>query len=97
MKSKKILDEAIGGVRLTLETSEGEPGPHDFGIPRQSWIRGVKFMRHFGEDQALKIIDERAERAAGRGDYDAARRWRTLITAIHALQEDERLHGERSH
>jgi hypothetical protein len=97
MKSKKILDEVIGGVRLTLETCEGGSWLHDYGIPRQSWIRGVKFMKHFGPDQALRIIDERAGRAADRGDYDTASRWRTLITAIHALQEDERLHGERSH
>jgi hypothetical protein len=97
MKKTRLLDEAIGNFRLKLEVMEGDPGQHDYGIPRQSWILGAKFVRHFGADRALQIVDERAERAAKRRDYDTARRWRTLITAIHALQEDERLHGERSH
>jgi hypothetical protein len=97
MKSKKILDEVIGKFRLTLETYESDPGTPDYDIPRQSWIRGVKFMKLFGPEEALRIIDERAERAAERGDYDTARRWRTLITAIHAVQEDERLFGQRPH
>jgi hypothetical protein len=54
-------------------------------------------MEHFGVEQALDLIDQRAERAANRGDYDTARRWRTLITAIHATQEEERLPGDETH
>ena len=97
MTTKKILDEVAGGLRVELEIIERDPGQHDYGIPRQSWIRGVKFMNHFGAERALELIDERAERAADRGDYDTARRWRTLITAIHAVQEDERLRGDNMH
>jgi hypothetical protein len=97
MKSRKILDDVVGGLRLTIEMYEGDPTLHDYGIPRQSWIRGVKLMKHFGTERALELIDQRAERAADRGDYDTARRWRTLITAIHAIQEDEGLFGEKSH
>jgi hypothetical protein len=99
MTTRKILDEMIGDFRLELEVIEGDPGPgpHDYGIPRQCWIRGVKFIKHFGAERALDLIDERAERAADRKDFDTARRWRTLITAIHAVQEDERLRGESSH
>jgi hypothetical protein len=97
MKSRKIIDEVIGSFHVTLEVSEGEPGLHDYGIPRQAWMRGVKLMKHFGADQALELIDQRAERAAERGDYDSARRWRTLITAIHAIQEDERKPGDNTH
>ena len=89
MKTKKILDGRVGHVRLLLETYEADPADHDYGIPRLSWYRGVKFMKHFGAEKALEVIDQRAEQAADRGDFDTARRWRTLITAIHAVQEDE--------
>jgi hypothetical protein len=97
MTTKKILDEIVGDAHITIEVLEGEPGPHDYGIPRQSWIRGVKLMKHFGAERALDLIDERAERAGDRKDFDTARRWRTLITAIHAIQENERLSGENVH
>lgn len=98
MATKKILDEAIGNVRVTLKVMENHPsGLHDYGIPSQSWRRGMRFMKHFGADRALELIDQRAERAADRGDYDTARRWRTLITAIHAIQEDEHLPGQNTH
>ena len=97
MKKKTILDEVVGDVRIEIEMIEGDPGGHDYGIPRQSWIRGAKLMKHFGAERALDLIDERAERAADRRDFETARRWRTLITAIHAIQEDERLLGENTH
>jgi len=97
MKRRKILDEVAGDFRIKLESSENDLGLHDYGIPRQAWLRGVKFMQHFGAEQALEVIDQRAERAASRGDYDTARRWRELITAIHAMQEDEHLPGDNVH
>jgi hypothetical protein len=97
MKVRKVLNEKVGRLQITLEVYEGDPSLHDYGIPRQSWLRGVSFMNHFGAERALEIIDERAERAADRGDYESARRWRTLITAIHAIQEDESLPGQRRH
>jgi hypothetical protein len=97
MKVKKILDDVVGKFRIKLEVYEGDPALHDYGISRQSWIRGAKFMKHFGAEQALELIDQRAERAADRGNYNTARRWRTLITAIHAIQEDEQLPGDKVH
>jgi hypothetical protein len=33
-------------------------------------------------ERALDLIDQRTEWAAVRNDYDTARRWRDLITAI---------------
>jgi hypothetical protein len=97
MKVKKILDETIGRFRIVLETSDGDHTLHDYGIPAQSWRRGVKLLNHFGAEQALELIDQRAERAADRRDFETARRWRTLITAIHAIQEEERLPGDQVH
>jgi hypothetical protein len=97
LRVKKILDDVIGDFRIKLEVIEGGPGLHDYGIPRQSWLRGVRFMKHFGAERALELIDQRAEKEADRGDYGSSRRWRTLITAIHAVQEDELLLGEKRH
>jgi hypothetical protein len=97
MNTKKILDDVVGDFRIKLEEDKGDPGLHDYGIPRQAWIRGVKLMEHFGAEQALALIDQRANRAGDRGDYETARRWRTLITAIHAIQEDEHLPGDNTH
>lgn len=99
MKSRKILDHRVGNVRVKLVrvTSDGDAQPHDYGISNQAWHRGMRFMKHFGADRALEVIDQRAERAADRKDFETARRWRTLITAIHAAQEDERLLGEGLH
>ena len=97
MKSRKILDDVVGEFRVILEKYEGGQSVHDYDIPRQSWRRGVKFIEHFGVERALDLIDQRAEQSADRGDYDTAWRWRTLITAIHAIVEEERLPGEGSH
>lgn len=97
MKKSVVLDEVGEGYRVLIEKIEGDRSLHDYGIPRQAWLRGVKFMQHFGAEQALDVIDQKAERAANRGDYDTARRWRDLIAAIHAIQEDERLPGDSVH
>ena len=97
MKIKKIIDDRAGGVRIKVELIEGELGAHDYGIPRNAWIRGARLMGRFGAERALELIDERALRATERRDYDTARRWRTLITAIHAIQEDEPLPGQEIH
>ena len=100
MKVRKILDKLIGEARVKLEIIEAGPEPgvvHDYGIPRMAWIRGLAFMKHFGAERALEVIDERANRAGDRRDFDSARRWRTLITAIHAMQEEEHLPGDNTH
>jgi hypothetical protein len=95
---KKLLDERIGKFRVLLETSEGHGGGfRDYGIPRQAWLRAVKLATRHGLERALELIDERAERAGDRRDFETARRWRELIVAIHAIQEDERLPGDNMH
>lgn len=93
MKRKTLLDDD----RVKLETSENDPGLHDYGIPHQAWRRGASFTKRFGAGRALELADQRAERAADRGDYESARRWRDLMAAIHAIQEDERLAGDKIH
>lgn len=97
MMTHKTRNKTVESLHVKLEVFEGEATVHDYGIPRQAWIRGIKLMTTFGADRALTLIDERAEQAADRGDIDTSRRWRTLITAIHAMLEDERLLGENMH
>ena len=97
MAIKRILNDVVQGVRITIEEIEGDPGLHDYGLSRMAWIRAATFLNRFGSEKALDLIDRRAERAADRGDYDTARRWRDLIAAIHAIEEDERLLGDRLH
>jgi len=95
MKIRTILDIDVTGVRL--DVIENDPYLHDYGLSPQTWLRGAKLMQHFGGERALELADQRAERAADRGDYDTARRWRDLMAAIHAIQEDERLAGDKIH
>jgi len=57
----------------------------------------ARLINHYGSEEALDLIDERANRASNRGDYETARRWRTLITAIHAIENDEPLPGDKRH
>jgi hypothetical protein len=97
MKIKKIVDHAAHGVRVDIEMIQGDSTVHDYGIPRMAWVRGIKLMKVFGSERARELIDQRAERAADRGDYGTARRWRDLIAAIHAIEEDERLLGDQVH
>src|SRR5262249_2679824 len=98
MKSRKT-ELRSGRVRLIIESFENdEPSLHDYGLKRSaSWLRAVKFMKHFGSAEALRLIDSRAERAIERGDLATCERWRTLITAIHAVEEDELSLGDRLH
>jgi neutral trehalase len=97
MKVRKVLRDVVGDFEIKLEMIEGHAALHDYGLPRQTWRRGAKFMQRLGADRALRAIDERAERAANRGDYDTARRWRDVMAAIHAIETDERLPGDNKH
>jgi hypothetical protein len=98
VKIKKLLDVDRRNFHIVLEALEEDClGLHDYGIPRRAWIKAIKFIRHFGVEDALEVIDERAMRAGNRRDFETSRRWRELITAIHAMTEEERLPGENTH
>ena len=97
MRFRRSLDEQVGSLRITIEVSAGAASLHNYGIPDQSWRRGARFINYFGLDRALEIVDQRAKRAADRGDYATAARWRTLITAMHAMTEEEALSADRRH
>jgi hypothetical protein len=98
VKIKKILDVDVGGFHVVMETfEEDRAGPHDYRISRRAWVRAIEFIRRFGVEGALEVIDERAMRAGDRRDFETSRRWRELITAIHAMTEEEQLPGENTH
>lgn len=98
VKIKKLLDVDEGDFHIVLETfEEDRPGLHDYGISRRAWVRAIEFIRHFGVEDALEVIDERVMRAGDRRDFETSRRWRDLIIAIHAMTEEERLPGENTH
>src|SRR4051812_44239187 len=93
----KILDQKFGNVRVRIEVLCGAGGPPRYELPAQVWRRAAWFMSRFGAPRALDLIDARAERALERGNVPAACRWRNLIAAIHAVEEDERTPGEPMH
>jgi hypothetical protein len=97
VKSRKIIYHAKGAIRLTIEEIEGEASLHLYNLARQDWLRGARLLGKYGAEQALNLIEERAERSVGRGHIETAQRWRRLIIAIHAIERDERLGGEEIH
>lgn len=75
---------------VTIEIIEDRASRlHDYGIPDSAWRRAMALMKKLGSDLALEKMDARAERAFERGDIKACMRWRDLMVAIHAVEEDE--------
>lgn len=97
MKRRKRFETVAGNLIIKIESIDDDAGLHDYGLPRRTWLRAVRFANHFGHEHALELIDQRAERAAERLDFETARRWRELITAIHAMMEEEKLPGDKTH
>lgn len=94
MKWKRLWELNRGPVRIGVDVATGEPAPPEYPIARTTWKRAIRLVRQFGSQRARELIDERAWRAFNRGDDDTSRRWRDLIIAIHAMEEDELLPGE---
>ena len=88
----------IRGRGLTITASElkgsGEFTPYP--LARNTWLRAIKLTKKHGTCKALQLIDERAWRAFNRGDDDTSRRWRDLIIAIHAMEQEELVPGENA-
>jgi hypothetical protein len=98
VKSKKTLIYKDQNLRITLDSIETPSGtPHDYGLSRSTWQRAARLVARHGADQALELLDQRAERAVGRRDIKTARRWRDVMAAIHAIITDEKILGDKSH
>ena len=97
---KKMSKEAytFGNVRVTLTNiQDNSPRLHDYGLSHSMWVRASLFIDHLGVDEALRAMDERAERAFARGDLRTCMLWRDLMAGVHAIASDEPLPGDRIH
>ena len=95
MKIRQLWQRTVGPYRVRLTEFHGEPKAPEYPIARTTWARALRLREKFGSQQALEVIDARAWKAFQREDYATSRRWRDLIIAIHAIEEDELLPGER--
>lgn len=94
---KKDLDQKFGNVRVRIMSFGGFEGPPSYNLPPQAWRRGAQLIGRFGVEGALELLDARAEKLLQEGNIPAAIRWRNVMAAIHAVQEDERCPGEPNH
>ncbi len=86
------------GATVTIEEYENSTSRlHDYGLTPATWRRGAKFIRLFGGDQALELMNQRAELAMMRGDMKACVRWRNLMAAVHAIESAVPLSSDRVH
>lgn len=70
---------------------------HDYGLTNATWRRAMRIMQQYGDETALSLLDERAERALIKGNLSVCVRWRDLMAAIHALVESEPKSTDRVH
>lgn len=97
MKHTKTTYRA-GDYSISIETIvDNASRLHDYGIRRSAWHRAVRLMRRFGSDQALGLMESRAESALARGNLAMCHRWRDLMVVVHAIESDEPLPTDRIH
>lgn len=54
-------------------------------------------MQRYGSDNALELMDDRADRALARSDIATCQKWRELMAVIHAIENDEPQPIDRIH
>jgi hypothetical protein len=92
MRARKIFEGLIGGFRVSLEEISAEStnaGPHHYGVSKTAWRAGAQILNKLSVDDALAVLDARAERSIERGDIEAARRWRDVMAVVHAIAADD--------
>lgn len=95
---RKRAEFRIGNYDVTLESIVDDASRlHDYGFSKSTWHRGVRLMRQLGSDQALDLMDIRADRALARGDLAMCHKWRDLMAVIHAVESDEPQPTDRIH
>ena len=98
MKKQRSYFYKDGPIELTARVYEDHtPGAHDYGLSRPEWTRACAILARHGFDQALAMMDGKAERAIARGDIPICVRWRNLMAAVHAIGSDEPLLCDRIH
>ncbi|WP_338530624.1 hypothetical protein [Nitratireductor thuwali] len=93
---RKKSEYSIGNFDITIESIiDDESRLHDYGFSRSTWLRGVRLMKRFGSEEALELMDQRADGALERGNLALCNRWRDLMGVIHAIEADEPLPSDR--
>lgn len=92
MAIRRILTTFIGSTTVTLDEVESD-GPAHEGIlqqvPPAAWRWASRLIDRYGADEALALLDERAERCVERRDIRSAVRWRNIMAAIHAVSGED--------
>lgn len=95
---RKKTEYAVGKYDVTIESIVDDSSRlHDYGFSRATWLRGARLMRHLGSDQALELMDARADSALARGDLKMCHKWRDLMGVIHAIESEEPQPTDRIH
>ncbi|ESW86045.1 hypothetical protein X770_20855 [Mesorhizobium sp. LSJC269B00] len=88
----------VGPYDVTIDsTIDNASRLHDYGFDRATWHRGVRMMQRYGSDNALELMDDRADRALARSDIATCQKWRELMAVIHAIENDEPQPIDRIH
>lgn len=74
-----------GNVTARLTLLGGGGGPFVPQLAAQTWRRASRFVDAYGVEEALLVMDRRADLALDRGNVPAACRWRDLMVAVHAM------------
>ncbi len=95
---RKKTEYVVGSYDVSIESIVDDSSRlHDYGFSRTTWHRGTRLMQRFGSDQALELLDARADRALARGNLKLCHRWRDLMGVIHAIESDEPQPTDRIH
>lgn len=92
MVIRRILNVVVGRTTVTVDEVEASARYVEsplLKVPASTWRRAARMIDRFGPEQALALLDERAERCIERRDVPSAVRWRNVMAAIHAIVADE--------
>lgn len=95
---RKKTEYVVGKYDITIESIVDDSSRlHDYGFSRATWHRGARLMQRLGSDQALELMDTKADRALARGDLKMCHKWRDLMGVIHAIEAEEPQPTDRIH
>lgn len=92
MAIKRILTATFGRNVVSMDVIEESARSCELVFHQLTpaiWRRAGKLIERFGADEALALLDRRAERSVDRRDVPSAVRWRNLMAAIHAISAEE--------
>lgn len=88
MSIRRILTVFLGRTTVTLDEIETDGWGREGilqQVPPAAWRRASQLIDRYGADEALALLDKKAERCIARRDLASAIRWRNVMAAIHAV------------